>query len=93
MATLKFSSICYVQLQPKRAGYDRKIIEGFRIVRITQDKPRKPLGGTLLAKLTFVIPTSAFDPLLTARIELPEGGYEVTPEVSVEPFDEEGNDD
>ena len=85
---MKLTASCYLQLEPLYDRSGRNYV-GFKIVRLTQQTPDSQLGGTILAKLRFTIPTAAFDPLLVASIELPEDGYAITPLVEVERTDGE----
>lgn len=61
----------HVQLRPEFTRYGRTLR---RVVleRATQEKPRKPVGGTLMVKVTLNIPDEAFMPLEPeAEVDVP----------------------
>lgn len=57
----------YVQLEPEWGfGTDangNKPVYGAKVARITQNRPGKPKGGTVMVKLAINIPKAAFLPL------------------------------
>lgn len=65
---------------------------GAKVARISQKRPDRPIGGTVLVKLSIQVPKSAFMPLRPeAVVVIPESMTEVQP-VHVEaqdPHDEE----
>lgn len=81
----------YVQIEPDWSswgtdGEGEKILEGASAVRITKKRPERPKPGTVTAKLTMVLPASAFLPLRPAAvITVPADALEATPlEITVE---------
>jgi hypothetical protein len=79
----------YVQVQPSWSRYysnDDPRLEGAKAVQLTQSKPRRPQGGTVLTKLTIRIPAGAFLPLRPeAIVVIPESMTAVNPiEVTAE---------
>lgn len=83
MATSRDSTF-YVQLEPvwgsRLYGSDELRLDHVRAVRMTQDKPKKPLPGVVMVKLTVRIPEAAFRPLRPeAIIEIPEALTTHTP--------------
>ena len=65
----------YAQVEPEWSTYitsnGERALRGAKVVTITQKKPTRPKGGTVLVKLTIRVPESAFMPL---RPEAPEDG-------------------
>lgn len=58
-----------------------------KVVRMTQSKPSRPIGGTVMVKLTLRIPESAFRPLRPeAVVVIPEDSTVVQP-IEVEAVD------
>jgi hypothetical protein len=58
----------YAQVQPEWSRYaslrdGQRRLDGAKVVRITQVRPAKPVGGTVLVKLTLRLPAAAFLPL------------------------------
>jgi len=57
----------YAQVEPEWSRYrtvgGEKALEGAKVVTITQRKPSRPRGGTVLVKLTIRVPEAAFLPL------------------------------
>ncbi len=76
-----------VYLQVEKDTY----ISRLKVARATQTKPRAPLGGTLLIKLTIKVPDKAFDPLEPeAEVTIGEGFALPQPvEVEVNPPEDE----
>jgi hypothetical protein len=80
----------YVQLDPKRGHYSRKI-EGMRPVAMTTGKPES-LRGRIVVGLTLRLPASVFEPLEpSAVITLDEGSIirRETLEVDALPSDDD----
>jgi hypothetical protein len=77
----------YLQVEPEWGsafGIDRddgeRPLRGAKAVRMTQSRPREPLGGAVLVKITVRLPASAFYPLRPeAVVVIPEGYTETTP--------------
>lgn len=82
----------YAQVEPEFMtrgwGTDKKThVRSIKVARITQKRPEKPIGGTVLVKLTLDIPDEAFLPLEPeAVIRVPASLVEVNP-ISVEAED------
>lgn len=81
----------YVQLEPEWSNYWRDadgeaVLSGVSAARMTKKRPDRPKSGTVTAKLTMVLPASAFLPLRPAAvITVPADALETTPlEVIVE---------
>lgn len=86
----------YVQLEPDWSHYMRdadgeSVLVAASAARMTKKRPDRPKPGTVTAKLTMVLPASAFLPLRPAAvITVPADALETTPlEVTVEPLEEE----
>ena len=73
----------YVQVEPEWSTYPvhgEKTLRGAKAARLTQTRPGKPVGGTVLVKLTVRLPAGAFLPLRPeAVVVIPEGLTEVQP--------------
>lgn len=77
----------YVQIVPRlaepgwyRDAEGRRILESATVQRITQERPKNPASGALVAKLTLRIPTRMFLPVQPAAvIELCDGDVAVSP--------------
>lgn len=82
----------YVQIEPEFARWDAERVTGAKAVRMSKSKPRSPIGGTMLAKLTVRVPVAVFRPLMPeAVVVVPESMAAVTPiEVTVS---DPGSDD
>ena len=86
----------YAQVEPDWSGYaststGERALRGAKVKRITQTRPERPAGGTVLVKLTLRLPESAFRPLRPeAIVVVPESAtlttaVEVTAEHPGEP--------
>lgn len=57
----------YAQVEPEWSNWvshdGERSLRGAKVVTITQKKPAKPRGGTVLVKLTVRVPQAAFLPL------------------------------
>lgn len=79
----------FAQVEPSwgwaPSGRDRPL-RGAKVVTITQNKPTRPRGGTVLVKLTIRVPAAAFLPLRPeAIVVIPDDMTETTPvEVTAE---------
>jgi hypothetical protein len=67
----------YAQVEPEWSSwtnYDgEKQLRGAKVVRVTQEKPKRPLPGVVLVKLTIRVPSAAFLPLRPeAVVVIPE---------------------
>lgn len=75
----------YIQLEPNYSRWETRTngepaVQTARAVRMTAKRPTKPIGGSVMVKLTVRIPKSAFYALEPeAVIEVPEGLVEGTP--------------
>lgn len=72
----------FAQVDPEWRNYygQEPTLVGARVVTITQKRPRKPKGGTVLVKLTIRVPDAAFLPLRPeAIVVVPEDMTVVTP--------------
>lgn len=81
----------YAQVEPEWSGYvdseGNRAVWGAKVVAITQKKPARPRGGTVLVKLTIRVPKAAFMPLRPeAIVVIPEEMTVATP-VEVEAVD------
>jgi len=69
----------YLQVQPTfgrrwSSGEYVETITGLKVVGMTQERPRKPKGGTITTKVTLRIPDGALLPFAPqAIITVPEG--------------------
>lgn len=86
----------YVQIEPSWSHWQtdadgEAVLQSASAVRITKTRPGRPKPGTVTAKLTMVLPASAFLPLRpVAVITVPADAVEANPiQVSVEPVEEE----
>lgn len=75
----------YAQVEPDWSGYaststGERALVGAKVKRITQARPERPAGGTVLVKLTLRLPDSAFRPLRPeAVVVVPESSTLATP--------------
>lgn len=74
----------YAQVEPIWSSYiprdGERSLNGARVITITQAKPKRPKGGTVLVKLTLRLPASAFLPLRPeAIVVVPEALTEGVP--------------
>lgn len=73
----------YAQVEPEWSNYavgGEKQLRGAKVVGITQKKPGKQKGGTVLVKLTIRVPDGAFLPLRPeAIVVIPEDMTATTP--------------
>ncbi len=74
----------YAQVEPDWSRYvygdGEKLLEGAKVVQITQKRPTRPRGGTVLLKLTVRVPAGAFLPLRPeAVVTIPDGMTVTTP--------------
>lgn len=57
----------YAQVEPEwsswRNSEGQRALRGAKVVNVTQRKPERPKGGTVLVKLTIRVPEAAFLPL------------------------------
>ena len=74
------TAYCWIQLEPV-LGFNG-VVKGLKAARMSQKRPREPLGGVMLLQLRIQVPKSALAPL-QATIEVPDGGFEITPVVRV----------
>ena len=69
----------YLQVEAKftrnwRAGEYVEAIDSIKVVNMTQERPKRPRGGTITAKVTLRIPDAALLPFAPeAVITVPEG--------------------
>ncbi len=80
----------YVQVQPEWSlyAYDgERRVQGAKVVNMTQKKPTKQQGGTVLTKLTIRIPKAAFMPLRPEAIVVIPEHMTVTAPLEVEAVD------
>jgi hypothetical protein len=73
----------YAQIEPKwsdarwsggRDDEGHPILEGAKVVRLTQERPKRPASSVVVVKLTVRLPAGAFLPLRPeAIIVVPEG--------------------
>ncbi|AIY15812.1 hypothetical protein GUY44_07585 [Pimelobacter simplex] len=74
----------YAQVEPEWGNYidsdGNRSIHGAKVTTITQKRPQRPRGGTVLVKLTIRVPQAAFQPLRPeAIVVIPEDMTAVTP--------------
>ncbi len=74
----------YAQVEPEWSTYitsnGERALRGAKVVTITQKKPTRPKGGTVLVKLTIRVPESAFMPLRPeAIVVVPEDMVQTNP--------------
>lgn len=80
----------YAQVEPEWSRYvdhrGLRTLNGAKVTTITQKRPQRPKGGTVLVKLTIRIPEAAFQPLRPqAIVVIPEDMTVVSPiEVAAE---------
>lgn len=77
----------YAQVEPEWRGYvsgtgDRRLV-GAKVVRLTQNRPEQPKGGTVLVKLTVRVPAGAFLPLRPEAVVVIPDDMTVTTPVEV----------
>jgi hypothetical protein len=63
----------YAQVEPKFQNWGtdasgNRVLDGARVVAITQQRPGKPKSGAVIVKLTIRVPTPAFLPLAPEAI-------------------------
>lgn len=76
----------YAQVEPEWGyayGDQDRPVRGAKVVTITQKKPAKPRGGTVLVKLTIRVPAGAFLPLRPEAIVVIPEDMTVTAPVEV----------
>lgn len=80
----------YAQVEPVWSRWrtnGEHTVQGAKVVRLTQAKPAKQMGGTVLVKLTLRIPEAAFLPLRPeAVVVIPEDMAAVQP-IEIEAVD------
>lgn len=74
----------YAQVEPEWgrtwAGEDEAPLRSAKVVRTTQQRPKRPQSGTVLLKLTVRVPAGAFYPLRPeAVVVIPESLTELGP--------------
>lgn len=74
----------YAQVEPEWQNYVKpdgtRNLWGAKVVNITQKRPNRPKGGTVLVKLTIRVPEAAFQPLRPeAVVVIPEDMTVVEP--------------
>jgi hypothetical protein len=74
----------YAQVEPEWSSYvqadGQRRLKGAKVMRITQSRPARPVGGTVLVKLTLRLPTGAFLPLRPeAVVVIPDSLTEANP--------------
>lgn len=73
----------YAQVEPEfytSYGGTKQHLRSIKVARITQKRPGRPVGGTVLVKLTLEIPDQAFLPLEPeAVIKVPASMVEINP--------------
>ena len=77
----------YAQVEPEWSRWTNwdgeRTLEGAKVVNITQKKPTRPRGGTVLVKLTIRVPNGAFLPLRPEAIVVIPDDMTVTTPVEV----------
>ncbi len=78
----------YAQVEPEWSRYvssmtGERRLEGAKVVTITQKRPQKPRGGTVLVKLTVRVPAGAFLPLRPEAVVVIPDDMTVTTPVEV----------
>lgn len=76
------SATFYLQVEPIWGGSygGNRLLRGAKASRLSQNRPGRPLGGTVLVKLSVLVPRAAFLPLRPeAVIVIPEDMTEVQP--------------
>lgn len=84
MSAAHVDATFYAQVEPEWSTYTNRdgdrVLRGAKVVNITQKRPTRPKGGTVLLKLTVRVPAGAFLPLRPeAVVVIPEGMAETTP--------------
>jgi hypothetical protein len=74
----------YAQVEPEWSRYvshqtGLRDVRGAKVVTITQKRPERHRGGTVLVKLTIRVPEAAFQPLRPEAIVIPEDMTVTTP--------------
>jgi len=81
----------YAQVEPEWSRWANTVGEqrlvGAKVVTITQKKPAKPRGGTVLVKLTIRLPHGAFLPLRPEAVVVVPEDMTVTEPIEVEAGD------
>lgn len=77
----------YAQVEPEWGNYRNseglRSLRGAKVVTITQKRPQKQRGGTVLVKLTIRVPNAAFMPLRPEAIVVIPEDMTVTEPVEV----------
>lgn len=89
--TIRHTTEAWIQVVPEiGSGYDsrtgrwsQRAFRGIKAARMTQQRPDKPLPGSVLAKVHFDLPLQAFEPIIEATLRYDEGALDV----HVEPGD------
>lgn len=77
----------YAQVEPTWSRWTRdgeKYVDSVKVVTITQKKPERPRGGTVLVKLTIRVPDAAFLPLRPEAIVVIPEDLTITTPIEVE---------
>jgi hypothetical protein len=74
----------YAQVEPEFSRWadvdGNREVQGAKVVTVTQKRPQRPRGGTVLVKLTIRVPEAAFLPLRPeAIVVIPEDMTVVAP--------------
>lgn len=82
----------YLQLKPDlhnwwKDGSDNPILQGAKVIAMTQGRPEKPKPGTVLVKVTIRTPAGAFLPLSPEAIVVIPEAMTVTTPIEVEASD------
>lgn len=65
---------CYLQVEPTFFGRSTPTLRDITVQRVTQKRPKQPLPGSVVVKLTIDIADAAFLPLTPAAVvEIPVG--------------------
>lgn len=82
----QLATTAYLILRPTYSRYDDDTIVGFTVDAVRKTRPRgDAAAGSVVVAVRLALPAQAFEPLRAAvDISVPEGAYDVVPEVTVE---------
>lgn len=70
----------WLQVEPRWGGGNPRVLVGAKATRLSQNRPDRPGSGTVLVKMTVMVPRSAFQPLRPeAVVVVPDGMAETIP--------------
>ena len=80
-----YETTAYLVLRPTYTPWSPKRVNGFTVGGVRKKRPTgKAAAGSIVMALSLKMPAAAFEPLQPeVTIEVPEGAYDLVPEVDV----------